>query len=92
MKEPYSKGVANPPRLESCEGGRETALEALTDVYVGWVLRFKPTFGATSTFKAKPLYPLPFPPFPGFVTVLLRPGCRLALPAVRLELFVQFLR
>jgi hypothetical protein len=64
MKEPYSKGVANHPRLESCEGGRETALEALTDVYVGWVLRFKPTFGATSTFKAKPLTRYPFRLFP----------------------------
>jgi hypothetical protein len=29
MKESYRKGVANHPGLESCEGGRETALEAL---------------------------------------------------------------
>jgi hypothetical protein len=28
MKESYMKGVANHPGLESCEGGRETALEA----------------------------------------------------------------
>jgi hypothetical protein len=32
------KGVANHPGLESCGGGRKTALEALTEVYVGWVL------------------------------------------------------
>lgn len=41
MKESYRKGVANHPGVESCEGGREIALEALTEVYVGWVLRFE---------------------------------------------------
>ncbi len=31
MKESYRKGVANHPGLESCEGGRETALENQSD-------------------------------------------------------------
>jgi|ERR1051325_1539643 hypothetical protein len=38
MKESYRKGVATHPGLESCEGGRKTTLEALTEVYVGWPL------------------------------------------------------
>lgn len=41
MKESYRKGIANHPGLESCGGGRESALEALTGAYVGWVLSFE---------------------------------------------------
>jgi hypothetical protein len=38
MKESHRKGIANHPGPESCEGGREAALEALTGVYAGQVL------------------------------------------------------
>jgi hypothetical protein len=41
MKESHRKGVAKHPDPESCEGGRKTALEALTGAYVGWVLSFE---------------------------------------------------
>ena len=38
MKESYREGAAIHPDPESCEGGREAALEALTGAYVGAVL------------------------------------------------------
>ena len=37
MKEPYRKGVANHPDLESCAGGGDSAGEALTEAAAGWV-------------------------------------------------------
>ena len=38
MKEPNGEGVASHTGLESCEGGGDAALEALTGVRAGWVL------------------------------------------------------
>jgi RNA-directed DNA polymerase len=38
MKEPDGEGVASHTGPESCEGGGDAALEALTGVRAGWVL------------------------------------------------------
>jgi hypothetical protein len=38
MKEPDGEGIASHIGLESCEGGGDAALEALTGVRAGWVL------------------------------------------------------
>lgn len=41
MKESYREGVANHPDPESCEGGRKTALEALTGAQIGRVIELR---------------------------------------------------
>jgi hypothetical protein len=38
MKEPYGEDLASHTGPESCEGGSDVALEALTGVRAGWVL------------------------------------------------------